>query len=162
MRDDRDTAGGPLWADGDMMFRVSGSGAGPDRLVKVRHPYALLGRAADADIALDDRAVSARHAYLHLDPRGVYAVDLVTRTGTRINGAPRMVGWLRPGDWVEVAGRRVELLRVRIQGAVVEPPPCDDDLLADTGRDTLAAVTLEPRRPNDPPWELGSELVFLG
>jgi pSer/pThr/pTyr-binding forkhead associated (FHA) protein len=163
MQDHRDGgAGGPLWADGDMMFRVSGSGAEPDRLVKVRRPYALLGRAGDADVPLDDRAVSARHAYLHLDPRGVYAVDLVTRTGTRVNGTSRMVGWLRPGDWLEVAGRRVELLRVRINGAVVEPPPCDDDLLADTRRDTLAGVTLEPRQPNDPPWELGSELVVLG
>jgi len=44
----------------------------------------IVGRAPDADIIIDDRAASARHAYLHLDPRGVYAVDLVTRTGTRI------------------------------------------------------------------------------
>jgi pSer/pThr/pTyr-binding forkhead associated (FHA) protein len=162
MGDHRDDTDGPLWADGDMMFRVSGAGAEPDRLVKVRHPYAVLGRADDADIAIDDRAVSARHAYLHLDPRGVYAVDLVTRTGTRINGTPRTVGWLRPGDWLEVAGRRVELLRVRIDGAVVAPPPCDADLLADTGGDALAAVTLEPHRSNEPPWVLSSELVFLG
>lgn len=163
MRDHRvDDGGGPYWADGDMMFRVSGAGAEPDRLVKVRRPFAVLGRAADADVVLDDRAVSARHAYLHLDPRGVYAVDLVTRTGIRINGTPRLVGWLRPGDWVEVAGRRVELLRIRFRGAAVDPPPCDADLLADSARDALPTVTLEPRRANDSPWVLGSELVFLG
>lgn len=162
MRDQRDDAESPLWADGDMMFRVTGIGGEPDRLVKVRRPFAVIGRSPDADVPIDDRAVSARHAYLHLDPRGVYAVDLVTRTGIRINGAPRVVGWLRPGDWVEVAGRRVELLRIRIGGASVEPPPCDADLLADTGRDALPAVTLEPLRADDSPWVLGSELVFLG
>ncbi len=153
---------GPLWADGDMMFRVGGVAGESDRLVKVRRPFALIGRSADADITLDDRAVSARHAYLHLDPRGVYAVDLVTRTGTRINGTGRMVGWLRPGDWVEVAGRRIELVRIRLGGAVVEPPPCEADMLADNAHEALVGVVLEPRRSNDPPWELGSELVFLG
>ena len=86
----------------------------------------------------------------------------MTRTGTRINGTGRMVGWLRPGDWVEVAGRRVELVRVRLGGSTFNPPPCDDDLLADHDQDTLVGVTLEPRRSNDPPWVLGSELVFLG
>jgi pSer/pThr/pTyr-binding forkhead associated (FHA) protein len=152
----------PLWADGDMMFRVAAAGAEPDRLVKVRRPYAVVGRAADADIVVDDRAASARHVYLHLDPRGVYVVDLVTRTGTRIRGSDQLVGWVRPGDWLEVAGRRIELLRIRIDGAAVNPPPCDAELLADTDRPTLAEVTLEPRRPNESPWELGSELVFLG
>jgi pSer/pThr/pTyr-binding forkhead associated (FHA) protein len=155
-------ADGPLWADGDMMFRVAGAGAEPDRLVKVRRPFAVIGRAGDADIVVGDRAVSSRHAYLHLDRRGVYAVDLVTRTGTRINGTPRMVGWLRPGDWLEVAGRRIELLRVRLGGAVLDPPPCNDDLLAEGVHDDLAGVFLEPHAPDDSPWELGSELVFLG
>src|SRR3954471_1101296 len=110
MRDHPEQADGHLWADGDMMFRVSRGGQ-PDRVVKVRRPYALVGRSADADVVVDDRAASARHAYLHLDARGVYAVDLVTRTGTRVNGVERVVGWLKPGDSIEVAGRKVELLR---------------------------------------------------
>lgn len=162
MPDQPDQPDGLYWADGDMMFRVSAAGGEPDRLVKVRRPFAVVGRAEGADIVLDDRAVSARHAYLHLDHRGVYAVDLVTRTGTRINGTGRMVGWLRPGDWVEVAGSRVELVRIRLNDVVVEPPPCDADMLADRRDETLVKVLLEPRRPSDPPWDLGSELVFLG
>ena len=162
MRDQRNNAGQSLWADADMMFRVSGTGAESDRLVKIERPYAVLGRAADADVILQDRAVSARHVYLHLDRRGLYAVDLVTRTGTRINGGNRMVGWLRPGDWLEVAGRKVELVRIRVNGVAVDPPPCDADMLADSDGDALAAVTLDPRRSDDSPWVLGSELVFLG
>jgi pSer/pThr/pTyr-binding forkhead associated (FHA) protein len=165
-----DEIDGLLWASGDMMFRVAGLGAERDRLVKVRRPFALLGRVNDADIAFDDRAVSARHAYLHLDARGVFVVDLVTRTGLRVNGSPQMIGWLRPGDSIEVAGRRIELVRIRLDGAPVDPPPCEADLLADLGHDRgnghgrapLYGVTLEPVDSGDAPWVLGSELVFLG
>jgi pSer/pThr/pTyr-binding forkhead associated (FHA) protein len=158
----RDDADDHFWVDGEMLFRVAGAGAEPERLVKVGRPFAIVGRAEDADLVIPDRAASTRHTYFHLDPRGVYAVDLVTRTGTLINGSSRMVGWLRPGDWIEVAGRRIELVRLRIDGAVVEPPLCEADLLADGGLDALAAVTLEPSRLNDSPWVLSSELVFLG
>ena len=87
----------------------------------------------------------------------------MTRTGTRINGTDRMVGWLRPGDWLEVAGRRVELLRVRIGGAVRRARPAATTTCSPTPATApLVGVTLEPRRRDDPPWVLGSELVFLG
>jgi pSer/pThr/pTyr-binding forkhead associated (FHA) protein len=166
MRDQGDLSNGlgpnPLWVDGDMMFRVFGLGREPDRLVKVSRPFGLIGREGDADLRINDRNVSTHHAYLHLDSRGVYAVDLVTRTGTRLRGEPRMVGWLQPGEWLEVAGRRIELVRVRLGGVPVVARSCDDDLLADTERPDLVSVTLEPHKPNDPPWVLGSELVFLG
>ena len=162
MRDQGDPAAKPLWTSGDMMFRISGPSPESDRLVKVSRPFALLGRSEDSDVVIPENAVSARHAYLHLDPRGVYAVDLVTRTGTRINGADQPVGWLQPGDSLEVGGRKIELLRIRIDGILVDPPPCRVNLLADNGRDDLPAVTLEPLRSTDPPWVLGSELVFLG
>jgi pSer/pThr/pTyr-binding forkhead associated (FHA) protein len=145
-----------------MMFRVVGVSAEPDRLVKISRPFGLVGRERGADILINDRNVSSRHVYLHLDPRGVYAVDLVTRTGIRLCGEPRMVGWLRPGDWLEVAGRKIELVRIRINGDPVEPPPCDDDPLSDTAHPGLSRVTLEPRKASDSPWVLGSELVFLG
>lgn len=155
--------GGPaLWTDAELMLRVVGVGRESDRLVKVRRPFVLVGRGPDADVLIEDRTVSARHAYLHADPRGVYAVDLVTRSGTRIRGTDRPVGWLRPGDWIEIAGRRIELVRLRIDGVPVDPPPSDAQLLADTERPGLASVTLEPHRTDEPPWVLGSELVFLG
>ena len=85
--------------------------------------YALVGRTPHAALELDDREVNARHAYLHLDARGVYVVDLATRTGTRINGGHRGAGWLRPGDWLEVAGRKIELQRIRVNGQTSTPRP---------------------------------------
>ena len=162
MTETADASRDPLWVDGDMMFRVAGTAAEPDRLIKPRRPFAIVGRIGDNDIVVDDRAVSARHVYLHLDRRGVYAVDLVTRTGMRINGVSQVVGWIRPGDWIEIAGRKIELVRIRFNGINFEPPPCDEDLLADTGLSDLPGLTLEPRRSADSPWVLGSELVFLG
>lgn len=161
MREHPESSDGPLWANGDMIFRVAG-GAEPDRLVKVRQPFALVGRAPTSDLLIDDRAAGARHAYLHLDRRGVYAVDLVTRTGTRVNGVEQGAVWIRPGDVLEIAGLTLELLRIRIDNAVLAPPRCDDDMLSDSRNPDLVGLTLEADSAGEPPWVLGSELVFLG
>jgi pSer/pThr/pTyr-binding forkhead associated (FHA) protein len=157
---------GIFWVDGDMLFQVEGFGARPDRLVKVRRPFALIGRSAPCDVVLDDPVVNAQHMYLHQDERGVFAVDLATRSGSRINGEDRMVGWLRPGDSIEVAGFRVELVRARVANVPLrhrtEEAPSSAEMLADSPRHDLPRVTLDPRIPGERPWVLGSELVFLG
>src|SRR4051812_21667728 len=102
---DQGGRGSPLWVDGEMTFRVEGEGPGADRTVRVARPCAIVGQAADADVRLEGRGVAARHAYLHLDARGVYLVDLLSRSGTRLVGTGAMAGWLRPGDGFEVDGR---------------------------------------------------------
>ena len=152
----------PFWVNGEMLFRVVGTRGESDRLARVDRPFALLGRSEGLDITLAERSVSARHTYLHLDPRGVYAVDLLTRTGTRINGTDAMVGWLQPGDRIEVGGRQVELVRARINGTDIAPMSLADDLLSESNLNGLPGLTLLPRREGDSPWVLGSELVFLG
>jgi pSer/pThr/pTyr-binding forkhead associated (FHA) protein len=155
--------GGSAWVDGEMMLRVRGTGREHDRIVHVRRPFALFGQAADSDVRISDPEISARHAYLHLDARGVYVVDLVTRCGTTIDGSEQMVGWISPGQGFEVAGRRIELLRMLVNGVLVDPPGCDDDLLLDDAATRpLVGVTLTPKRSSDGPWTLGSELIFLG
>lgn len=147
-----------LWTDGDMTFRFEGT----DQVVRVDRPFAVAGQAADCDLRLEGAAISGRHVYLHLDPRGVYAVDLITRSGMRINGVDQAAAWLVPGDWIEVGDQRVELLRIRIGGTVVDPPPGDDDPLSGPGPCPLVALALEPRHERDGPWTVGSELMFLG
>src|SRR5262249_41152536 len=119
LMDDRSgQAGRPLWADGDMLLRVRGLERGARHIGKGKRTYAMIGRGAGADICIPDPAVSAQHLYWHLDGRGLFAVDLMTRSGTRLNGADWTSGWLRPGDELEVAGRRLEVLRLRVGGAV--------------------------------------------
>ena len=157
----RPPAPGPrLWADGEFWLRVRGPG--PEQVLRIRRPFALVGRIAGADVRIEDRAVSARHAYLHLDRRGVFGVDLASRTGTRFGAAAEASGWLRPGQSFEVAGRRIELLGLRVEGGAPDPDPDPADPLADAGARPLVAVTLRPRPPRLAPRTLGSELVFLG
>ena len=153
----------PYWVNGEMLFRVFSSGRdSTGRLVRVRRPFALLGRSGEVDLAVDDRSVSDRHTYLHLHERGVFAVDLLTRSGTRIKGKDDMVGWLRPGDSIEVAGRRIELVRALVDDEEMTPGAIDHDMLSTNDRDPLTGLTLLPVRGGEPPWALGSEMVFLG
>jgi pSer/pThr/pTyr-binding forkhead associated (FHA) protein len=126
----------------------------------VDRPFALIGRSPGADLPVPSRRASLRHVYLHLGPRGVFAVDLASRTGTRFDGAPgdSRACWLSPGRGLELAGYRVELLE-----AVPLPPSGEGE-----GEDPLGEVSglcgldLVPEGESDRPVSLLSELSFLG
>ena len=151
---------GPLWVDGQFTVRVRGPGLEPGRIVRIRRPYALIGQIPGADIRIDDPAVDGRHALLLLDRRGIFGVDLLTRAGTRFAGAASGSSWLGAGDILEVAGRRIELLQLRVDGVAIDPPLSGDDPLGDSP--DLVGLTLEPLDHAGPPWMLGSALAFVG
>jgi len=145
-----------------MVFRVEGDRSESDRIVRIDRPLGLIGQAPNSQIRLGGPGVNGHHVYLHLDPRGVLAVDLVSRTGTRFNGTDQPVGWLKPGDWLEIDGRRIELVEIRIDDKVVDPIPCEDDPLAELASSPLVNVSLEPTHGRGQPWYVHSELIFLG
>ena len=151
---------GPLWVDGRFTVRLRGPGTEPGRIVRIPRPFALIGQIPGADIRIDDPAVDGRHALLLLDRRGVFGVDLRSRTGTRFAGADSPSAWLGAGDILEVAGRRVELLQLRVDGVPIDPPLSDDDPLGDSPG--LVGLTLEPIDAPGAPWMLGSALAFVG
>jgi hypothetical protein len=151
---------GPLWVDGQFTVRLRGLGAEPGRIIRLRRPFALIGQVPGADIRIDDPAVDRRHALLLLDRRGVFGVDLRSRTGTRFAGAEAPSAWLGAGDILEVAGRRVELLQLRVDGSPIDPPLSDDDPLGDSP--DLVGLALEPLDAPGPSWMLGSALAFVG
>jgi pSer/pThr/pTyr-binding forkhead associated (FHA) protein len=132
--------------------------------VTIDRPHALVGRISGADVGIDDPAVSARHTYLHLDHRGLYAVDLATRSGTRVGDDGLASGWLGPGQVIEIAGHRLEVLTCRVDGAELlgAVSGTTEDPLADAGPTPLARVTLYATREPRSPMVLGSELVFMG
>lgn len=168
-----------LWSSGGFTLRIApeagGRGRGAAVVVDVAAPFAVVGRAAGVAVRIDDPAVSSRHAYLHADARGLFAVDLATRTGTRVGAAGASSGWLRPGDRLEIAGREIELLDLRIDGDGADAVGTDHDLalpaprgrepaspLDDTGGVPLMRLTLYPEAPPCEPLSLNSEMVFVG
>ena len=153
---------GPYWTDARFTLEVHEPGAAGPRLVPMGRPFALIGRIAHADLHIDDRDISARHVYIHADVRGLFAVDLATRTGTRFGESEAPCGWLRTGEAFEVAGRTIRVASFELDGRPVSPPPCAVNLLTDAGDAPLAGLTLEPVAGRGPSWALGSELAFVG
>ncbi len=142
----------PLWSDGPILLRADG---GP--LLEVPRPYALIGRTDGSDLRIADRTLSARHVYVHLDRRGLFAVDLATRTGSRFDGVAAPAAWLQSGSFIEIAGHRVELFHPR------DHSPQDHSYhLTDATSSPLARISLHPLPALNTPWTLNSELVFLG
>jgi pSer/pThr/pTyr-binding forkhead associated (FHA) protein len=153
---------GPLWVDGEFWLRIQE--AGGQGIVHVPRPHALIGRLEGADVRIADRSVSARHVYLHLDSRGLYAVDLSTRTGTRFPASGQLATWLAPGQMMEVGGRRIQFVdfRIREDRSQLDPARARADLLAAADDAALVRVMLYPLPAHDSPRSLESELVFAG
>ena len=150
-----------LWALGGFTLRVLGSRGG--QTVSVPVPYGVIGRAPGGALVLDDSAVSSRHAYLHLDGRGLFVVDLATRTGTRVGSGGGPYGWLGPGQRLEIAGIVIEVVEIRYESeddVVIDPPPSNP--LDDAGDASLVQLTLFPESSPEEPLALNSELVFIG
>lgn len=154
-----------LWASGGFTLRLLPHGSNREAIVSVTGPFGVIGRTPGANLTIDDPAVSARHAYLHLDPRGLFAVDLATRSGTAVGETRAPFGWMRPGDRLEIAGRQVELVDLHLDVEDLVAERLDAARLSpldDTGDAPLTRLTLYPDAGPRDPLVLNSELVFVG
>src|SRR5262249_26993773 len=95
---------------------VSAGDSAPERFLVVRNGdevalvdlppsgECLLGRSEEADVTIEDRRVSFRHARLTIAPNTLYVEDLGSHNGTRVNG--QLLGGSRAqigiGDVIEV------------------------------------------------------------
>ncbi len=70
----------------------------------------VAGRDARCEIAEDDPMLSRRHAEFVVTDHGTIVRDLQSRNGIRVNGAKLVESLLRPGDVVELADLRIELV----------------------------------------------------
>ena len=95
----------------DMDARIWLTGVdGEPRSVALGGERTVVGRDPEADIAIDDEAVSWNH--LEIESRGgvLMATDLDSRNGTELNGEPLdRPRRLRDGDILIVGGHRLEL-----------------------------------------------------
>src|SRR3954470_14439686 len=98
----------PIYARGDMDARIwlTGEGGEP-RSVALSGERTVVGRNPEAEIRIDDEAVSWNH--LEIENRGgvLMATDLDSRNGTALNGEPLdRPRRLRDGDTLIVGGPR--------------------------------------------------------
>ncbi len=137
-----------LWVNGSFQLRWIDTQQRTTN-VKIEQPFALVGRSESADLIIDDPEISQRHVYLHLDHRGVFAVDLDSRTGTQIdNASGSRSAWLtEPGDGVTLVGHRIELIDFQVHSSSDESP---------------VFLELIPEEDPDCPLQPTGRLIFLG
>src|SRR6201994_748510 len=93
----------------DARIWVSAGGAAP-RSVPLAAERTVVGRAPDADLTLEDDAVSWNHLEIERRGQGRMAADLDSRNGTALNGEPLdRPRRLRDGDTLIVGGHRLEI-----------------------------------------------------
>jgi serine phosphatase RsbU (regulator of sigma subunit)/pSer/pThr/pTyr-binding forkhead associated (FHA) protein len=99
------------------------SAAGPAR-VPLAGQSLIVGRAREAQVFLDSRTISRRHAELVCDPFGRWWVrDLGSHNGTLVNGQRVTEQLLKPGDALQVGEFT---LAFRAEDAVAPPPASPD------------------------------------
>jgi predicted component of type VI protein secretion system len=86
------------------------SGADAPRSLPLRSERTLVGRSPEADVRLDDEAVSWNHLEIEMRGETLMATDLDSRNGTALNGEPLdRPRRLRDGDTLIVGGHRLEI-----------------------------------------------------
>lgn len=117
---------GKAWLEATALVRLPGGEAaaraslefpdmvpGPVRW-RPRRVLSLVGRSSRCQLKISDGGVSLFHGALLRTPAGVWAVDLLSREGTRINGTLVRSGRLDDGDVVQVTRYR---MRVTYEGS---------------------------------------------
>lgn len=156
---------GPLWVDGSIALRVREKSQRSWRTVKIRHPHAVLGSHPRADLVIAHEGVADSHVFLFLDERGLFGVDLRTENGTRFAGSETDAAWLGSGDLIELGNHVIEVMQLRVNGAVLSHSLSDDDplgLMADPARKPRIDLSLRLLDDSQANWSVGSSLVFLG
>jgi len=84
------------------------------RLTIAADDLRTIGRSHEADVPLDDREVSRRHAGLQAGGGLAYVTDLGSVNGTFLNGKRLAEGIeLRVGDYIDVGSTRIVVREVR-------------------------------------------------
>jgi pSer/pThr/pTyr-binding forkhead associated (FHA) protein len=124
----------------DARVWVTGRDAAP-RSVALLAERTVVGRSTEADITLDDDAVSWNH--LEIERRGdvLMATDLDSRNGTSLNGEPLdRPRRLRDGDTLLVGDHRLEISEGAGSGGATVPAPAPSVPLSEEERATAVAL----------------------
>jgi predicted component of type VI protein secretion system len=115
---------------------------GEPRSIPISGERTVVGRDPEADIHIDDEAVSRNHLLIEVRAGVLMATDLDSRNGTALNGDPlTRPRRLRDGDTLTVGGHRLEVsdpIAGREGGTVAAAEPAVP--LSDEERATAAAL----------------------
>lgn len=127
------------------------------RSFTLEHPR-LVGRAADADIRIDDPAFPERHARIDLSGNTILLRDLGSSDGSLVNGQPVRDAVLRPGDQVvfDAHHRFVIEAPARTNLHHESPPPLDDEA------EETTQSGLRQHNARRLPWLLLAALMIAG
>jgi pSer/pThr/pTyr-binding forkhead associated (FHA) protein len=81
---------------------VESQSTSENKLRPLFQPFAIIGRDARADVALNHFQVSRRHVYLQVVEGRAFWIDLESRTGTRGESEPQKAGWLEGNQALQV------------------------------------------------------------
>lgn len=105
--------------------------------VRILHqPFALVGRDPRADVPLEDRLVSRRHAYLQVVEGHLFWFDLESRHGVEAGEGRGSHGWLAADEAMRIGP--YEIRRLADDGAAPRdgregaPPPTTTPLIAES------------------------------
>ncbi len=158
----------PLWADAEIVLRIRHCDSGTSQIYEFQQPFLRIGRGPRSDIRIVDPCFNSRHLYFHIDPRGVFGVDLVGRPETQFPGSPQPSGWLESGEGLDVGGYRIDLLYQRanhLEKSVFDESTRRPLLEKSTHSSPRARLSLEPIGVDDRPdthHRIRSELAFIG
>ncbi len=76
----------------------------------MHQPFAVVGRDERADVLLDHKLVSRRHAYLQVVEGQAFWLDLDSRAGTAAEGQMLKFGWLEAGKSIRIGPYELERL----------------------------------------------------
>ncbi len=86
-------------------------------------PVTLIGSGERCRLRLHSSTVSRAHALVVREPRGVYIVDLASRTGVLVNDIPVRVTTLEDGDLVRIGRFDFRYDAAPTPGRTLPPPP---------------------------------------
>ena len=126
--------------------------------IPLRKKQLLVGRRESCDIVLRFANVSAHHCQLTIDNGYLYARDLGSRNGIKVNNVRVQEKRLDPGDVLAIAKHRYEVRYSPADLGAVGPPPSDnlsqeimgESLLSRAGLEQKEAAGASPGKRYDP------------
>lgn len=123
-----------------MILTLTANGAAGQQLLRLDHHGAMLGRAAEADMVLPDRAVSSRHCRIDWQSDGYLLTD-TSSNGTLLNGRPLTAPQrLSSGDHIGIGPY---IVAVSIEAPTVASRPASM-VLDSWNRGSAAPLTATP------------------